>query len=222
MVLAGTVPTSHGSEMKNPRNGDAGGVMLLCENGKLRHTYDQLLHGAGEMKKGKRGLFIDNSEKPLSLHEENVYLKEMIKWEQARTMKIGARVADFVPLISLAMATDAEVERALPKLVKALTLAGHNIVCAEHLSDRRLYSLIVNGVLPFQAKVLPKGMFTEWFCCFHSETTALDPDDFSIYFQYYAEDFERDFWNRDEAVPTKIATPYPRPYLPKHRPIFSL
>ena len=198
------------------------------ENGRLRFIYESLLLGTRETADSEdEPFFVDNLRRKdqtslLSLEEENDYFRDMILWEQAPSLELKTFVAKYLPLIDLQKATDAEVERSLSKLVRFLNSIGHRIVCADHLSARRVYSLIVNGVLPHQIKVLPPEMFTEWFFCFHTETEILDKNDFTIYFQYYAEDFEHIFWREEDDIPKRIATPYSRPYMPKHRPIFTL
>ena len=214
-------PTSNGPNMNNRLENDGSGASLLLINSRLRDEYDECLHGVGEMADGKGGLWIDRAKRPTPLAKENRYLREMRDWEKAPTTEIGNLVADYVRPIDLATATDAEVERALRDLVAALCDAGHRVVCAEHLSSRRLYSLIVTGILKRQAKVLAKGQFVEWFCCFHTETQVLDLNDFQIYFRYYAEESEKEHWNKETPVPKRIAPPYRRPYLPRRRPIFA-
>ena len=160
------------------------------ENGRLRFIYESLLHGERETADSEdEPFFVDNLKRndqtsALTLAQENEYFNEMILWEQAPSMELKTLVAKHITLIDLRDATDVEVERSLSKLVRFLNSIGHRIVCADHLSARRVYSLIVNGVLPHQVKVLPPGMFTEWFFCFHTETEILDKNDFTIYFQY--------------------------------------
>lgn len=200
------------------------GVSLFEENGLLREEYEERLHGEGEMADGKGGFWLDQPKikrQQLPLSKENQYFRDMIAWEDAQTLKVGALVADSVQLIDLASATDEEVARSLRELVTTLCAAGHRVVCSEHLSDRALYLLIERGILRCNAKVLAEGQFIEWFCCFHTENLLpLDRCNFEIYFRYYAEDFEKRRWNKKTPVPQRIAPPFIRPYAPKHRPIF--
>ena len=198
------------------------------EIGRLRFIYESLLQGDRETTDPEdEPFFVDNlkrdDQSPLLTPEEEIkYFREMILWEQSPSMELKELVAEYMPLVDLRKATDAEVERSLARLVRFLYSIGHRIVCADHLSARRVYSLILNGVLPHQVKVLPPGMFTEWFFCFHTETEILDKNDFTIYFQYYAEDFEHIFWREDFDAPKRVDAPYSRSFMPKHRPIFTL
>jgi hypothetical protein len=93
--------------------------------------------------------------------------------------------------------TDEEIEAHLERLIEALERRGLLLCQTNHLSDRELYTLLVERVLDEETEAFP--IDSGWFT--HLEMSrygAPDGEDaVSVYLRYYADDIEREQWHRD-------------------------
>lgn len=196
---------------------------LLAENARLRDEVDQLTYGMGDY--GDGTYLPDHSQRQLTLTQENDYFKATKDWEVSPLKTLGDLLAPRFKPIDLAMATDAQVELSLRVLVDELQRVGQNVVCADHLSDRRLYCILVKNVLSVLVKDLRRRTPCLWYCCFHSESGILSPDDVSLYLKYYASDEERAIWKRrhpESSLPPKETAPHPRSFLAPGAPLLTV
>ena len=219
--VTGLLPTSCGSEMSDHLKSGAATNELLLENARLRSKLDQLTYGEGD--DGNGCYFTDKLIEQMTLTQENVYFSESCEWESSESLTIGDLIAPRFKPLDLAMATDDEVEQSLRVLIKELVDVGQYIVHAGHLSDRRLYCLIVKDVLTMYAREIENPSVSYWFCCFHTDNSFLENDD-SLWLSYYADDSQRLEWarsHRGQPLPPKLVPPHVRDYMPPP-PDFSL
>ena len=103
-------------------------------------------------------------------------------------------------------ASEEEIAESLRDLVERLRSLRQEIWRADHLSNRRLYQLLVKWVLPDKQKRLPAPPCpTVWTFEFFTEDRELDDADDTIWLTYYATTEERRSWAQD-----RNATPPPR------------
>lgn len=149
----------------------------------------------------------------LTVEEENEYLRETLAWEGAPILPIGDWLdATWAPL-DLSTASEAEISSALRDLLERLRLLNHEIWRADHLSNRRLYELIVRRLLPCKMKRLTTARSPYvWNFEFYSEDGRLDASDESIWLTYYATSEERRVWSQDRnvALPQRKTPPFAR------------
>ncbi len=168
-------------------------------------------------------------EKRWSCERENEYLRELIDWDRSPMSYVATWLRPRVSILDSRTSSDSEVSRALVALVDELHRLGHAFLYTEHLSDRRLYQLIVHEVLSSELKKLTvrRGPVYWNFCSYTEESDYDgDEDDESYYdvldcareqnwLSYYATDCERRRWllkYGGELPPKKIA-PYRRSYI---------
>lgn len=149
----------------------------------------------------------------LSVEEENEYLRETLAWEGAPILPIGDWLdATWRPL-DVGAASEAEVSSALRDLLERLRRLNHEIWRADHLSNRRLYELIVRRLLPCKMKRLPAARSPYvWNFEFYTEDGRFDASDESNWLTYYATSEERRVWSqeRDDALPQHKTPPFSR------------
>lgn len=149
----------------------------------------------------------------LSVEEENEYLRETLAWEGAPIQPIVDWLDAAWRPLDVSSASDAEISSALRDLLERLRRLNHEIWRAEHLSNRRLYELLVRRLLPCKMKRLatPKSPYV-WNFEFYSEDGRLDASDESIWLTYYATPEERLLWSqeRDVALPQHKTPPFAR------------
>lgn len=150
----------------------------------------------------------------LTVEEENEYLRETLAWEGAPILPIGDWLdATWRPL-DVASASESEISAALRDLLERLRLLNHEIWRADHLSNRRLYELIVRRLLPCKMKRLTTARSPYvWNFEFYSEDGRLDASDESIWLTYYATSEERRVWSQERnaaALPQRKTPPFAR------------
>ena len=115
--------------------------------------------------------------------------------------------------------TDQQVHDALWALLRALASMRTFFEGTDHLSDRELYAVLLEEVLPGPTELMPED--SEWnerfdLSEFSGDPPAYDPN---VFLQYYADDMMRDFHVAecpDEPLPPKKELPYDRDqHLPK-------
>lgn len=144
-----------------------------------------------------------------SLEEENEYLRDSYLWESAPILPIKDWMdASWRPL-NLSTATEAEIASATLDLLERLRRLNQEIWRADHLSNRRLYDLIVHCILPCELKRVPSPRSPNvWNFEFYTEGAFLDASDDSIWLTYYATAEERRLWALEHnAAPPQHQTP---------------
>ncbi len=144
----------------------------------------------------------------VGVEDENSELRYILAWENSPILTNLALLGDWRPL-NLTTASDAEVSAALADLAKRLRELHQEIFRADHLSDRRLYALLVKWVLPNRQKRLPEPPCSAvWTFETFTEDQELDDTDLSVWLTYYATPEERRLWARENnAVPPPRQTP---------------
>lgn len=146
--------------------------------------------------------------RPFSVEEENEYLRETLAWESAPILPIEAWLDDSWSRLDVSTASEPEISAALRDLLERLRSLNHEIWRADHLSNRRLYELIVRRILPCKLKRLTSARSPNvWNFEFYTEYELLDASD-EIWLTYYATPEERLLWSQDHnAAPPQRQTP---------------
>jgi hypothetical protein len=146
-----------------------------------------------------------------NVEKENEYLRDAIDWESSPISPIQDWLGVSWRPLDLSTATDAEVSSELYDLLKRLRRLNHEIWRADHLSDRRLYELLVCRLLPCKMKRLssPRSPYV-WNFAFYTEHEFLDSSDDAIWLTYYATPEERLLWSQEHNVAP------PQPQKPKY------
>ena len=111
------------------------------------------------------------------------------------------------------LSTNDDLHEALWLLLDTLGSMRVYFHYTDHLSDRALYELLLNKVLPEETQIMPED--SEWNCRYDMADypTADASESNMVYLKYYADDIERDYW-RDEfpedSMPQKAELPYDR------------
>ncbi|MBP5622197.1 MAG: hypothetical protein J6X44_09300 [Thermoguttaceae bacterium] len=166
-----------------------------------------------------------------SCRDENAYLRELLDWDRSPMSYVQAWLRGDRPVLDTRSSSDEEISRALKLLVEELHYLNHAFLYTDHLSDRRLYQLIVREVLSSELKKLsrPRGPVYWNFCSYtedsdydgdEEEETSADVDDCAReqnWLIYYATDRERRRWflEHGAALPPKKVPLHPRPYIPE-------
>lgn len=181
-------------------------------------------------------LFI--KERRFPLDEENKRLLQLLEWERAPMKYVYEWFDEKPTLVNTATATDEEMANAVRELTLALRAVNHIVLYTEHLSDRRLYQLLIHDVLNCDIKYLPNSESPYYwnFCpCTEdsdyendeepNDDACLDLDDETdvscdsvrerVWLTYYATEPQRKRWAEvyKRSLPPKAALPYPRAYL---------
>ena len=160
--------------------------------------------------------------------ERNEYLRELLDWERAPMRFIYNCLSPKPIILDTRVADDSEISRALFSLVSQLRKLNHVILYADHLSDRRLYRLIVQNVLPCELKFLPNAKSpVYWNFCSYTETRDYDDEEEETnvdecdcareqnWLSYYATDTQRRSWllKFGKSLPPKMQAPHRRAYI---------
>lgn len=163
-----------------------------------------------------------------SLKRENEYLRELLAWEIAPMAYVQNWLVNSPVYLDTRTASESQIGYALFLLVSELQDLNHQFCYVAHLSDRRLYQLIVRGVLSSDLKYLPKAPVVWNFCSFF-EDCEVEPEEDETYedaveradewnwLVYYASDLQRRRWlrkNKGVPLPPKRKPPYERCYIP--------
>ena len=177
----------------------------------------------------ERNLFRNNG---WTIRQENAYLRELLDWESA-PMKPIRDWFDKPPIIINPKSVDEEtLSRELKKLLLELKRLNIEFIYVDHLSDRRLYEIIVKLVLPIGLKFLPNVQSPcYWNCCPFMDDDNELPDKFDltdgyyasveqrVWLTYYATDSQRmqwedsKEWQSQAELPPKITPMHRRDYL---------
>jgi len=116
--------------------------------------------------------------------------------------------------------SDAALTLALERLVLDLSWLNVYLHATDHMSDRELYSQIVEHVEYNETPLWPDDPGSAISISFISHGTD---EELQIFLRYYADETEREWWKEHYPslpIPTSELPPYPRPWVPE-RPIFD-
>jgi len=144
-----------------------------------------------------------------TIRDINEYLKAMLDWEKAPVLPIRNWFNPPLVPASPAQLNDEELSAALKWLTDRLYEKKIVLDYTDHLSDRALYKLIVNRILPMSEKLIPFPRYCRHWDCSYEGT---ERDHQEIWLTYYASDEERDAWEEmhDGIIPPKRLPLYPR------------
>ncbi|MBQ2820010.1 MAG: hypothetical protein IJF17_00300 [Thermoguttaceae bacterium] len=145
-------------------------------------------------------------ERHLPLDVENEYLEMMLAWEMAPVLPISQWFDPPLCPRHPSFMTQEEVRLELRKLAEALYEKQIVLDFTDHLSDRELYLLICQEILPSKEKMLAvRDGYLHWDCASVGENQE-------IWLTYYASDEEREIWEEmnDRSAPLKLVPPYLR------------
>lgn len=177
------------SETSQPMTGQ---VDLLMTNARLRDELEPY-----------RDESTDGSTTRMPLEAENEYLASILAWERAPALPIAQW---FDPPMSLPPAATLDDKTLRTRLFETIEqLASKDVVLrqTDHLSDRELYRLIVQDILPTCEKcVAIPGNQLQWQCVEDTET----------YLRFYADAVERRRYQEEHdcGLPASEPVPYPR------------
>ena len=138
--------------------------------------------------------------------KENEYLESMLAWERAPVLPIGQWFEPALQLPSPESLDDEQLHALLWETIHKLYQKRVVLQFTDHLSDRKLYCLLVRDIIPSLEKKLdlPKT-FLHWHC-------LDDTDDPETWLRYYATDEERQGWHEENGgeLPPAEPPPYPR------------
>jgi hypothetical protein len=137
-----------------------------------------------------------------SLRHENEFLAGMLDWEISPAEPIARW---FVPELSVPAPErldDEQIVQTLEGIIERLFEKKLILDFTDHLSDRELYTLIYQGILPSREKNLRhRNGFVHWYC-------SCGDDD--IWLRFYASDDEREQYQdcTGECLPPKEVPPH--------------
>lgn len=142
----------------------------------------------------------------LPLNVENDYLEMMLAWEVAPVLPISEWFNPPLRPHHPARMTSGELHEELMNLVNLLYEKQIVLDFTDHLSDRELYLLICQEILPSKEKMLAvRDGYLHWDCAGVSENQE-------IWLTYYASAEEREMWEETNelSAPFHLDPPYPR------------
>lgn len=148
----------------------------------------------------------------ISLHRENEYLASMLEWERAPVLPIYRWFDPELRPPHPSRLGDKDVSKILDDLIERLYDKKIVLDFSDHLSDRELYELICQDILPSREKKidLRKGAL-HWDCSYVGGVS--DP---TVWLTFYASDEDREDWadRYGLPLPAKELPLYPR-YIPQ-------
>lgn len=163
---------------------------------------------------------INFARKLRSLEQVNSYLRDMFDWERVPMKCVYEWLEPAPKIVDSRTADDKEVAEALKKLCESLRAVNHVVNYADHLSDRRLYSLLVHTVLTERMKYLPNAKSpVYWDFCGYTEDDEFTDENCDAMFEavwlaYYADDEQRARWEEKNhaAAPEKLVPEHYREF----------
>ena len=160
---------------------------------------------AMELSHGKM-ISSDMSRLPLDAQED--FWKRVVDAEEGPTTTLtGELEALGVPLPAPDSLDDTQIRTALWIVIDALSGLQVYLEQTDHLSDRELYRLLIDELLPEEMDALGDGNWHMPILGGYSEA------DLQLYMKYYAEPKEREDWMRefpDFEMPASAQRPYER------------
>lgn len=143
----------------------------------------------------------------LPLAVENEFLAAMLAWERAPVLPIYRWFEPELRPPRPDVLSDEELHTILWDVIGKLYEKRIVLDFADHLSDRELYRLIYQHILPARSKKLDQCThFLHWDCSYNNG----DPE---VWLRYYATEEERRAWAEyyRQPLPPKSDPPYLRP-----------
>ena len=178
-------------------------------NNVIREDVDELLRNA-ELRSELEPYFDESISRinvqHISLHHENEYLAAMLEWEMAPVLPIYRWFEPELRPPHSSRLDDKDISRILGDLIARLFEKDIVLDFTDHLSDRELYQVICQDILPSREKKIDKrrGALL-WDCSYIGCIT--DP---TAWLTYYASDEDRDDWEE------RYGLPLPEKELPKY------
>jgi len=176
----------------------------------------QLVQEIEDLKRRARALGGDDmvegpTERNLPLDLQRQFWQNVVDFESApRKIRRELLAEDgFVPSRPDNL-SDEELTKELWRLIHALAARRTYLDYTNHLSDRELYTLLVEEVLEEETEVLPKH--AEWNCriCIDEYGAPNEEPGTSVYLRYYADERDRASWPSDQPLPPQCDPPYDR------------
>lgn len=102
---------------------------------------------------------------------------------------------------------DAALHKALWRVIEELANLGVFLHFTDHLSDRELYTKLVNELLPEEMDALDDDGTTSW------HIHVLESDEHELFLKYFADEKTREEWrsdNPEDPIPAREPRPYDR------------
>ncbi len=144
----------------------------------------------------------------ISLRHENEYLAAMLEWERAPVLPIYRWFEPELRPPHPSQLDDASLPKILDDLIERLYEKKIVLDFTDHLSDRELYQLICQDILPSREKKIDlRNGALHWDC---SHTGGVN--DPVLWLKYYASDEDRDDWAEryGQPLPKKELPHFPR------------
>lgn len=160
-------------------------------------------------KKNKENFFDESADCSTEVQEQfqkYVDAFEQAKWSQPLQVLVESGISlpppDELP--------DTELNAKLWEVINALALMGSYLEHTDHLSDRELYTLLLDDIL-LEETVFPSNEMN--MVCHIDLIGSGSEEDNNIYLKYYADEDDRSFWIKefpDEPVPSRERLPFDR------------
>lgn len=141
----------------------------------------------------------------MNLREENDFLESMLAWERAPALPISRWSSPVLSIPSPDRLDDDVLHTLLYDTIDRLFQIRVVLEMTEHLTDRKLYTLIYRDILPAcEKKVDLPGNYLCWRC--------LDEADEDTWLRYYATEMDRLQWleYNEGPLPEPEELPFPR------------
>jgi hypothetical protein len=142
----------------------------------------------------------------LSTPEENTYLESLLVWELAPAIPVSEWFNPPLALPAPETLDDQDLHFILWDTIYKLYAERIVLDFTDHLTDRELYRIVRNKILPEREKKLDlPGNYLHWDCA----DVGGHPE---IWLRYYANDEERRTWQEttDRPLPASETAPYQR------------
>ena len=175
----------------------------------IREDVDEILRNA-ELRSELEPYFDESISRidvqQISLHYENEYLAAMLEWEHAPVLPINRWFEPELRPPPPSLLGNKEISKILDDLIDSLYEKKIVLDFVDHLSDRELYELICQDILPSREKKIDKRHGAlHWDCSYVGGVN--DP---TVWLTYYASDEDREDW----------ADRYGLPLPPKELPLY--
>ncbi|MCL2622309.1 MAG: hypothetical protein FWD31_01480 [Planctomycetaceae bacterium] len=180
-------------------------------NNNIREDVDEMLRNA-ELRSELEPFFDESISRVnvqhISLKNENEYLAAMLEWEVSPVLPIYRWFEPELRPPHPNRLDDHDISKILGDLISRLYEKDIVLDFTDHLSDRELYQLICQDILPSREKriVMRRGAL-HWDCSYTGGVS--DP---TVWLTYYASDEDRDDWTEryGQPLPEKELPQYPR------------
>ena len=136
-------------------------VDLLMDNARLRD----------ELEPYRDDSIDDPTTRRMPLVKENEYLASILAWERAPALPIANWFQPALEMPAAESMDDPELSRQMVETIGKLYREKIVLRCTDHLSDRELYRVIRNDILPCcEKKVDLPGKHLEWRCVEDNDT----------------------------------------------------